>query len=326
MSDPTEAVVATQPHEPRAVVGGTAGIDAGLAAPDRRDKPRGLIGDAWFDLRHKPLFWISTSLIVLFLVMAAVPSLFTSTSPTDGELSRSLVGPSSEAWFGYDIQGRDVYARAIYGAKASIMVAVLATIGTILIGAAVGIMSGYLGGWMDGLLSRVADIFFGIPFVLGAIVILTTFNTPGSDRGQYEIMAIVIASLVVLTWPVSMRIMRSSVLSTRNADYIIAARALGAGPDRIILKHLLPNCLAPVLVYGTILIGAFIGAEATLSYLGIGLQTPVVSWGIMIAEAQHYLRVAAYLLLFPAAFLVTAVLSFVMLGEAVREALDPKMR
>ncbi|MEV6491993.1 ABC transporter permease, partial [Actinoplanes sp. NPDC051633] len=127
-------------------------------------------------------------------------------------------------------------------------------------------------------------------------------------------------------WPVSMRIMRSSVLAVRDADYIIAARAMGAGPRRIIFKHLIPNCLAPLLVYSTILIGSFVGAEATLSFLGVGLRTPVVSWGIMINEAQNYIRVSPYLLFFPAAFLVTAVLAFVMMGEAIREALDPKLR
>ena len=162
--------------------------------------------------------------------------------------------------------------------------------------------------------------------MLGAIVILTTFNGSGTDNSEWQIMGLVIMSLVVLSWPVVMRLMRSSVLATKEADYIVAARALGAGTGRIILKHLLPNCLAPLLVYGTIMVGSFIGAEATLSFLGIGLKTPVVSWGIMISEAQNYIRVSPFLLFFPAAFLVTAVLSFVMLGEAVREALDPKLR
>jgi oligopeptide transport system permease protein len=321
-----EALVATPPAEQPTMAGSTAAVTAGLPEPEKKDKPRGLLGDAWYDLRRKPLFWISASLIGLFLVMAAFPWLFTSTSATDGLLARSRVGPSSDAWFGYDLQGRDVYARVIYGARASILVAVLATLGTVLIGGGVGVISGYRGGWLDGLLSRVADVFFGLPFILGAIVILTTFNAPDANRGQTAIMFLVIASLIVLAWPVPMRIMRSSVLATKQADYIVAARALGAGPGRIIFKHLLPNCLAPVLVYGTILVGAFIGAEATLSFLGVGLQTPVVSWGIMINEAQQYVRVSPYLLLFPAAFLVVAVLSFVMLGEAVREALDPKLR
>jgi oligopeptide transport system permease protein len=328
MSDPNiTAMVTTSPVDQPVLVDDTAPPTAGGPADTaRRDKPRGLLGDAWYDLRRKPLFWISASLILLFLVMAAFPRLFTSVDPTHGELSRSRDAPSSHAWFGYDVLGRDVYARVIYGARASIVVAVLSTLGTTLIGGVMGVLAGFRGGWVDGLLSRIGDIFFGLPFVLGAIVILFTFNPPGSNKSTLTIEMLVVTSLVVLSWPVSMRIMRSSVLATKEADYIMAARALGAGPWRIIRKHLVPNCLAPMLVYSTILIGSFIGAEATLSFLGVGLRSPVVSWGIMISESQDYIRVSLFLLLFPAAFLVTAVLSFVMLGEAVREALDPKLR
>jgi oligopeptide transport system permease protein len=293
---------------------------------DRQEKPRGLLGDAWYDLRHKPLFWVSAAMILFFVVMAAFPWLFTSTDPNLADLSRSRQGPSGDAWFGTDIQGRDIYARVIYGSRASILVALTATIGTVLIGATIGVVAGFRGGWLDQLLSRIADVFFGLPFVLGAIVILSTFNGPGAHRGQWSIMGMVILALVVLAWPVSMRIMRSTVLSTKNADYIVAARALGASNTRIIFRHLIPNCLAPVLVYATILVGAFISVEAALSFLGVGLQTPVVSWGVMISSAQNLIRVSPYMLLFPAAALVLAVLSFVMLGEAVREALDPKMR
>ncbi|MEW2440765.1 ABC transporter permease [Micromonospora marina] len=327
MSEPnTASVVTTPPATMPTEAGSGAPTNAGLPESAKQQKPRGLLGDAWIDLRRKPLFWISATLILVFIVMAAFPSLFTSGDAVNGTLERSRVEPSSAAWFGYDVQGRDVYARVIYGARASIVVAVVSTILTLLIGGTMGIIAGYRGGWVDALLSRIADIFFGLPFVLGAIVILTTFNGSGSDNGEWTIMGLVILSLSVLTWPVVMRLMRSSVLATKEADYIVAARALGAGTGRIILKHLLPNCLAPLLVYGTIMVGSFIGAEATLSFLGIGLRTPVVSWGIMISEAQNYIRVSPYLLFFPAAFLVTAVLSFVMLGEAVREALDPKLR
>ncbi|MDZ5445663.1 ABC transporter permease [Micromonospora sp. 4G57] len=325
MSDPsTASIVSTPRPEQPGEIGAPA--NAGLPESARREKPRGLLGDAWRDLRRKPLFWLSAAFIVLFVVMAAFPSLFTSGDAVNGDLSRSLGKPSAHAWFGYDVQGRDVYARVIYGARASIVVALLSVVGTLLVGGVVGIISGYRGGWVDSLLSRIADVFFGLPFVLGAIVILTTFNGSGTSNSKWQIMGLVIASLVVLSWPVVMRLMRSSVLSTKEADYIVAARALGAGTGRIILKHLLPNCLAPLLVYGTIMVGSFIGAEATLSFLGVGLKSPVVSWGIMISEAQNYIRVSPYLLFFPAAFLVTAVLSFVMLGEAVREALDPKLR
>ena len=327
MSDPnTASIVSTPPATMPTEAGSGAPTNAGLPESAKQNKPRGLLGDAWIDLRRKPLFWISATIILIFLVMAAFPWLFTSGDAVNGSLDRSRVEPSSAAWFGYDVQGRDVYARVIYGARASIVVAVVSTVLTLLVGGTMGIIAGYRGGWVDALLSRVADIFFGLPFVLGSIVILTTFNGSGSDNGEWTIMGLVILSLSVLSWPVVMRLMRSSVLSTKEADYIVAARALGASTGRIILKHLLPNCLAPLLVYGTIMVGSFIGAEATLSFLGIGLKSPVVSWGIMISEAQNYIRVSPYLLFFPAAFLVAAVLSFVMLGEAVREALDPKLR
>ncbi|MEV1158195.1 ABC transporter permease [Micromonospora chokoriensis] len=323
MSDPTTASIVSTPgaHPTDSAAPATAG------QPQSNEKPRGLLGDAWRDLRRKPLFWISATLIVIFLLMAAFPSLFApGGDPANGALSRSLNKPGADGWFGYDVQGRDVYARVIYGARASIQVAVLSVLGTLLIGGTMGIISGYRGGWVDALLSRIADVFFGLPFVLGAIVILTTFNGSGSGNSKNKIMGLVTASLIVLSWPVVMRLMRSSVLATKEADYIVAARALGAGTGRIILKHLLPNCLAPLLVYGTIMVGSFIGAEATLSFLGVGLKSPVVSWGIMISDGQQFVRVAPGLVFFPAAFLVTAVLSFVMLGEAVREALDPKLR
>jgi oligopeptide transport system permease protein len=320
MSDPAATSLAASG------VSGGVPADPAVRAPDSGGKPRGLLGDAWYDLRHKPLFWIAGGFIVLFLVMAAFPQLFTSKDPTEAILARSRQAPSADAWFGYDIQGADLYARVIYGTRASIVVAVLSTVFTVLLGAVTGVLAGFRGGGTDALISRIADVFFGIPFLLGGIVILFTFNPPGSNRGQWSITFIVVSSLVVLSWPVVMRLMRSSVLATKNADYIMAARALGAGTMRIIMRHLLPNCLAPLLVYSTIMLGSFIGAEATLSYLGVGLKPPVQSWGIMVAESQNYLRVSPQLLLFPAAFLVLAVLSFVTVGETVREALDPKLR
>ncbi len=323
MSEPTFGPLVTTTPPAEAV----SGSPTDPAVPETvKQKPRGLFADAWHDLRRKPLFWISAAFIVLFVVMAAFPFLFTSVSPSEGSLSRSRVGPSAEDWFGYDLLGRDVYARVVYGARASIIVAVGSTICTVFFGGLMGVIAGYKGGWLDGLVSRVGEVFAGVPFVLGAIVILFTFNQPGARKSPWQIMFLVIASLTVLTWPVSMRIMRSSVIAVKNADYIVAARAMGAGSGRIIMKHLVPNCLAPLMVYSTILVGAFVGAEATLSYLGVGLQSPVVSWGIMINDAQNYVRVSPYLVFIPGTVLVMAVLAFVLLGEAVREALDPKLR
>jgi oligopeptide transport system permease protein len=293
-----------------------------VAGPDRA---RSLVSDAWHDLRRRPLFLISVALIAVLLALSAFPGLFTSVDPNVGDLARSRRPPSAEAWFGYDLLGRDVFARAIYGTRVSIVVGVLATAFTVLIGGTLGMLAGYHGGRLDNLISRFTDVFFGLPFVLGAIVILSSFRET-IGQGAVGITALVVLTMAALSWPVSMRITRSAAIAARDQDYVRAARALGASPARVIWRHMLPNCLAPVLVYATIALGAFIGMEATLSFLGIGLREPVVSWGVMISEARDYLRVAPFLLLFPAAFLAVTVLAFVMLGDAVREAFDPKGR
>lgn len=308
-----------------ATAGPVAEASPALGAGPSTGRARSLSSDAWHDLRRRPLFLVSAALIAVLLVMSAFPQLFTSVDPNVGELARARRAPSSEAVFGYDALGRDVYARVIYGTRVSIIVGVLATTLTVLIGGTFGIVAGFYGGWVDAVLSRFADVFFGLPFVLGGIVILSTFrDTVGG--GVVGITSLVIMTMALLSWPVSMRIMRSAAIAARNQDYVRAARGLGAGPWRIIVRHMLPNCAAPVLVYATIALGAFIGAEATLSFLGIGLRDPVVSWGVMISEAQTSLRVAPTLLLFPGAFLIVTVLAFVMLGDAVRDAFDPKGR
>jgi oligopeptide transport system permease protein len=299
--------------------------DPSVLAAAGPDRARSLATDAWHDLRRRPLFLIAMTLIAFLLVLSAFPQLFTSVDPTVGDLARSRQPPSGQAWFGYDLLGRDVFARTIYGTRVSIVVGVLATTFTVLIGGTLGMLAGYYGGWLDSMVSRLTDVVFGLPFVLGAIVILSSFRETIGE-GAVGITALVVLTMAALSWPVSMRITRSAAIAARDQDYVRAARALGAGPARVIWRHMLPNCLAPVLVYATIALGAFIGVEATLSFLGIGLREPVVSWGVMISEARDYLRVAPFLLLFPAAFLAVTVLAFVMLGDAVREAFDPKGR
>jgi oligopeptide transport system permease protein len=303
-------------------------------AGKREGKARGAWSDAWYELRRKPLFVISATLIVIMLLIAAFPSLFTSISPEANDLRKSLEPPIWDAWFkfgregqfGYDVLGQDVYARTIYGARASIIVGVGAVLGNMLIGGLFGIISGYVGGFVDTLLARFGDVFLGLPFVLGALVILATFAPAGTDPSAFKITSLIILVFVVLAWPSFARIMRSAVLSTKQLDYVHAARALGAKPSRIILRHVLPNSLAPMVVLGTLSLGAYIGAEATLSFLGIGLRDPVVSWGVMVSGGRDYIAAAPHMMYFPAAFLVVTVLSFVMLGDAVRDALDPKLR
>jgi oligopeptide transport system permease protein len=307
---------------------GAAGalVPAGGATPSS-DGARSLWSDAWGELRRNPLFWVSAVLIVIFVLMAAFPQLFTNTDPNYADLARSREKPSGKAWFGMDTQGYDVYARTVYGARSSVLVGVLATIATLILGSVVGIIAGYVGGWLDAVLSRVAEVFFAIPLLLGGILILYSFPSDSSTPYIVVILKVVLA-LSILGWPNLNRLMRSSVLQVKPNDYISAARALGASPGRIIMSHILPNSLAPVIVVSTINLGAFIATEATLSFLGIGLQPPAISWGLAISDASGIglIRAAPHMLIFPSIFLSLTVLAFIMLGDAISDALDPKLR
>jgi oligopeptide transport system permease protein len=288
---------------------------------------RSLGSDAWRELRGRPMFWISLALILLFAVMALFPELFTNKDPTFADLSKAREKPSADAWFGRDTQGYDVYARTIYGARASIAVGILATLFSLVLGSFVGIIAGYRGGWADSVIGRVAEIFLAIPLLLGGILFLYTF--PNGPETPFMLSVSKVAFVIgILAWPTITRLMRSSVLQVKPNDYVQAARALGASPVRIITSHILPNSVASVIVVSTINLGVFIAVEATLSFLGVGLVPPVISWGTQISEASGIglIRVAPHMLLFPSLFLSLTVLSFIMLGDVVRDALDPRLR
>jgi len=289
------------------------------------NEERSLTSDAWRTMRRNPLFWVAMSLITIFVLMAIWPSLFTSTDPTNAVLAKSRERPGADAWFGRDIQGYDIYARCVYGARASIMVGVMCTVGTVLIGGTIGVMSGYSGGWADSVMSRIGDVFFAIPLLLGAIIFLVSLPDFFNDNYFLIVLKVVLA-LVILGWPSLARLTRSSVIQVKPNDYVQAARALGASPNRIVRSHVIPNSLAPVIVVATINLGAYLAAEATLSFLGIGLQPPAISWGIDISAALVGLRTTPHMLFFPSLFLSLAVLAFIMLGDVVRDALDPKNR
>ncbi|HEV7195222.1 MAG TPA: ABC transporter permease [Pedococcus sp.] len=286
---------------------------------DESTPPGGLWLEAWRTLRRRPLFIVSSVIIVLLLLVAFFPDVFASKSPTFCQLQDSLAGSRSGHPFGFDIQGCDIYSRVIHGARASISVGVLTTLLTVIFGGTVGALAGFYGGWLDSFLARITDIFFSVPLLLGAITCMQAFT----DKTVW-VVALVLA---VFGWPQVARIMRGSVISVRSAEYVTAATALGASRSKVLLRHVLPNAIPPVIVIATVSLGAFIGAEATLSFLGIGLNpATTVSWGGDISQAQNVLRSNPSVLLYPAAALSLTVLSFIMLGDAVREALDPKSR
>ncbi|SEH01735.1 oligopeptide transport system permease protein [Nonomuraea solani] len=286
-------------------------------------KPASLWTDAWYDLRRRPMFILSVIIILILLVMSFWPSLFTAIDPSNArtcDLSTARQGPSAGHLFGKDNLGCDVYARTIYGARNSIVIGVFTTIITSLVGGMLGIIAGYRSGLVDTVSSRVTEIFFAIPPILGALLIAATF------RGKANSILLVIVALAVLGWPMTFRIMRAAVITAKSQDFVIAARALGAGAGRIMFRHLLPNSLAPVIVVATINLGGFIAAEAALSFLGVGVVSPDISWGLMIADARNRFLEAPLPLVFPAVFLCITVLAFIMMGDAVRDALDPKLR
>ncbi|MFF5129240.1 ABC transporter permease [Streptomyces syringium] len=281
-------------------------------------RARSLWSDAWHDLRRNPVFLVS-ALVIVFLVLIAIwPGLIASGNPLSCNLAKAGQGSQPGHPFGFDTQGCDVYTRTVHGARASIAVGVCATTGAALLGSVLGGLAGFFGGWWDGLLSRIADIFFGIPIILGGLVFLSVV-TSGSVWP-------VVGFIVLLGWPQISRIARGSVVTAKQHDYVQAARALGAGNRRMLLRHIAPNAVAPVIVVATIALGTYIALEATLSFVGVGLKPPTVSWGIDISNASTQIRNAPHMLLWPAGALSITVLAFIMLGDAVRDALDPKLR
>jgi oligopeptide transport system permease protein len=311
-----------------------AALEAGRTPPDapgpdlpasvpQGEEPRSLTQDAWRLLRRSKIFWFSVTLIAIFVLMAIWPSLFTSTDPRDVGPVRTR--PGGAAIFGRDGQGYDIYARTVYGARASILVGILATTVVMLVGSFLGMISGFFGGWIDSIISRITDVFFAIPLILGGILFMTAFPSDQATPYLWVVGKVVIV-LSILAWPNFLRLMRGSVLQIKHNEYVLAARALGAGTHRILWRHILPNALTPVLTLTTITVGVFIVAEATLSFLGIGLVPPAVSWGVAIDEALPFVYSYPHMLLFPSLFLSLCVLSFIMLGESVRDAFDPKSR
>jgi ABC-type dipeptide/oligopeptide/nickel transport system permease subunit len=294
-------------------------VAAERAAEPGTERNASLWADAWRDLRRRPVAVGSAVVILLVSSMATFPTLWTRTDPRDCDISLSKAEPSGRHLFGANELGCDYYAMTIYGAKASITVALFATALVVLTGGLFGMVAGFYGGWVDGVLSRLTDIFFALPFLLGALVFLSMLRS--------QSVWTVVLAFATLGWPGLARIVRASVLSTKNMDYVQAARALGAGDRRLLFRHILPNASAPAIVVATIALGGYVASEATLSYLGIGLQPPTISWGIMINQGQSWVTSGyPHLLLFPAAFLSATVLAFILLGDALRDALDPKLR
>lgn len=294
----------------------------GAGAPKRPGSNRTLWGDVRYELARKPVFWVSFTLVLVILSMAFFPQLWASTSPNESgacQLENARVAPTWDKPFGYTAQGCDMWASLVWGTGKSVIVAILVTIGTVILGVVLGTAAGWYGGFLDTVISRVTDVFFGLPVILGALVFLAIF--------PYRNVWTMTAVLTLLFWTTLTRVMRGSVIATKQKDFVDAARALGASDLFIIRKHVLANSIAPLIVLATIGLGSFISIEATLTFLGVGYQRPTVSWGLLVSDGQN-LALAGFwhLLVYPASFIVVTVLAFILLGDALRDALDPRTR
>lgn len=292
------------------------GVDAIRIA----EKPSNLWIDAWYDLRGRPVFWISSLLIVLIVVVALFPGLFTQVPPNNQcFLANSNAGPTAGHPLGFTKQGCDVYSRIIHGTSTSLSVGFIVIVLTTFLGVLFGAFSGFYGGWLDSFLSRVGDIFFSIPYILAAVVIMSVLS-------QYRSVWSISLAIGIFAWPATARVLRSEIFRVKNADFVMASTALGLSRFKVMLKHVLPNSIAPVIVITTLSLAAAIVAEASLSFLGVGMGSDIMSWGNDINQAQNDLRVAPQTLIYPSIALSITVFAFVSLGELVRDALDPKAR
>jgi len=234
-------------------------------------------------------------------------------------------GPNADFWFGADSAGRDVFVRVIYGARTSLIVGLVATGIAVFIGTTFGILAGYFGGKIDTIISRTIDVVLSMPILLFAIGIVAACGTTGCLNGLIEPgLMLVIFVIALFSWPYIARIVRGNTLSIREKEFIEASRSLGAGNGRIMFREVLPNLLAPIIVYSTLLVPTNILFEAALSFLGLGVPQRTPSWGGMLSDAVDNFRWAWWLMFFPGIFLILTTLSFNLLGDGLRDALDPR--
>lgn len=275
----------------------------------------------WGEIRHRfvanKLAVFGLILVLLLFLTALLAPLLAPMDPYHQDLTNTLAEPSSAHMLGTDALGRDQLSRIIYGSRIAVVVGLASIFLACAIGIVIGALSGYFGKATDSILMRIADVFFAFPLLIGAIVIIIAMG-----RGVLP----VIISLAVFSWPTVSRLLRSSILSVREADYVHAARALGAGTSRIIIRHIIPNSIAAVMAYAAFSVGGAIVAEAALSFLGVGVSPEVPEWGNMLAGAKDFLGVKDFLWVYPSIAIVLTVLGFVFVGDGLRDALDPKLR
>jgi len=268
-------------------------------------------------LRTDPRAWFGVAVVVLIVSLAVLAPLVSHGDPLAIDLVNQLQGPSRAHWLGTDIQGRDVWARLVYGSRVSLTAGIVSQAIALMLGLTLGLIAGYKGGWVDELVMRLADVTLAFPTLLLLIAMAAALQPS---------LPVVFFTIGVVGWAGMARLVRGQVLVVRQLEFVQASRALGARDTRVVLQHVLPSVIAPILIAATLGVAAAIMAESSLSFLGLGVQPPTPSWGSMIADGRdlNQLRHAPWTSVSPGVAIGAAVLGFNLLGDALRDALDPR--
>jgi peptide/nickel transport system permease protein len=273
--------------------------------------------ETWKIFRRNKLAVVGASIVLLFILMAIFADLIAPQSINEQDQSLRLQSPSSEFWLGTDDFGRDIFSRIVHGSQLSLRVGFFAVLGSVIVGSFLGIIAGYYGRWIDALISRFLDILLAFPSILLAIAIVAVLGP--SLRNA-------LIAIAIINVPNFGRLVRSKVLSLKEEEYIVAARSVGMKDRRILLHHILPNSLAPIIVQGSLSIATAILEAAALGFLGLGAQPPEPEWGRMLADSRTYLQQAPWTVVFPGIAIMLTVLGFNLMGDGLRDALDPRMK
>lgn len=281
------------------------------------EKTTGPWREAWIGFRKSKVAVVGAAIVLFFILLALFGPLVTKEGINEQLMADRLKPPSSEYWFGTDDFGRDIFSRIIHGARISLSVGFFSVVGSIVVGSILGIVAGYYGRWIDTIISRIFDIMLAFPSILLAIAIVSVLGP--SLRNA-------LIAIAIINIPNFGRLIRSKVLSIKEDEYITAAKAIGMKDLRILFSHILPNSMAPVIVQGTLAIATAILEAAALGFLGLGAEAPYPEWGKMLADSKDYLQNAPWTMIFPGLAIMLTVLGFNLMGDGLRDALDPKMK
>ncbi len=295
----------------------TGAIDIKKEAMASQERAAVLWREGWRSFKKSKISLVGAGIVIFFIVLAVFASSIAPQGINEQDLSKRLLAPSSAHWFGTDDFGRDIFSRIIHGARISLRIGFFAVILSVIVGSLLGILAGYYGKWVDTIISRIFDIMLAFPSILLAIAVVAVLVLSLQNA---------LIAIAIINVPNFGRLIRSKVLSVKEEEYIVAAKAIGMRDSRILFSHILPNSMTPIIVQGTLAIATAIIEAAALGFLGLGAQAPAPEWGKMLADARIYLLKAPWTMIFPGLAIMLTVLGFNLMGDGLRDALDPKMK